>query len=141
MHVSACERPGHQRRLELSRQNEDQEVHAPKARRPGRNLALLAVRYRPRAGISQVHRVLPMPCDRDVLRDHNLHEAFIGPRFFVDTAALEMNPLDTESRTKDLRETRRHRLLQHHEMLHQGLPGRNQHHRQRNYPAEGTRCG
>jgi succinate dehydrogenase / fumarate reductase iron-sulfur subunit len=39
-----------------------------------------------------------------VLRDHNLHEEFIGPRFFVYTAALEMNPLDTESRTKDLRE-------------------------------------
>src|SRR5580704_7332932 len=39
-----------------------------------------------------------------VLRDHNLHEEFIGPRFFVHTAALEMNPLDTQSRTKDLRE-------------------------------------
>jgi succinate dehydrogenase / fumarate reductase iron-sulfur subunit len=39
-----------------------------------------------------------------VLRDHHLHEEFIGPRFFVYTAALEMNPLDTESRTKDLRE-------------------------------------
>jgi succinate dehydrogenase / fumarate reductase iron-sulfur subunit len=39
-----------------------------------------------------------------VLRDHSLHEEFIGPRFFVYTAALEMNPLDTESRTKDLRE-------------------------------------
>jgi succinate dehydrogenase / fumarate reductase iron-sulfur subunit len=40
-----------------------------------------------------------------VLRDHNLHEEFIGPRFFVYTAALEMNPLDTESRTGDLRES------------------------------------
>ena len=39
-----------------------------------------------------------------VLRDHHLHDEFIGPRFFVYTAALEMNPLDTESRTKDLRE-------------------------------------
>jgi succinate dehydrogenase / fumarate reductase iron-sulfur subunit len=38
------------------------------------------------------------------LRDHNLHEEFIGPQFFVYTAALEMNPLDTQSRTKDLRE-------------------------------------
>ena len=34
----------------------------------------------------------------------NLHDQFIGPRFFVYTAALEMNPLDTESRIKDLRE-------------------------------------
>jgi succinate dehydrogenase / fumarate reductase iron-sulfur subunit len=39
-----------------------------------------------------------------VLRDHSLHEEFIGPRFFVYTAALEMNPLDTENRVKDLRE-------------------------------------
>jgi len=39
-----------------------------------------------------------------VLRDHHLHEEFIGPRFFVYTAALEMNPLDTESRVRDLRE-------------------------------------
>jgi succinate dehydrogenase / fumarate reductase iron-sulfur subunit len=39
-----------------------------------------------------------------VLRDHHLHEEFIGPRFFVYTAALEMNPLDTENRVKDLRE-------------------------------------
>ena len=35
-----------------------------------------------------------------VLRDHDLHEEFIGPRFFVYTAALEMNPLDTEDRVQ-----------------------------------------
>src|SRR5213594_1494427 len=40
-----------------------------------------------------------------VLRDHQLHEQFIGPRFFVYTAALEMHPLDTESRSGDLKET------------------------------------
>ncbi len=37
-----------------------------------------------------------------VLRDHRLHHEFIGPRYFVYTAALEMNPLDTEDRTDDL---------------------------------------
>jgi succinate dehydrogenase / fumarate reductase iron-sulfur subunit len=40
-----------------------------------------------------------------VLRDHNLHEHFIGPRFFVYTAALEMNPLDTQDRVEDLRDS------------------------------------
>jgi succinate dehydrogenase / fumarate reductase iron-sulfur subunit len=40
-----------------------------------------------------------------VLRDHNLHEQFIGPRFFVYTAALEMNPLDTQDRIGDLRDS------------------------------------
>jgi succinate dehydrogenase iron-sulfur subunit len=38
-----------------------------------------------------------------VLREHDLHDQFIGPRFFVQTAALEMHPLDTENRLKDLR--------------------------------------
>ena len=38
-----------------------------------------------------------------VLRDHHLHEDFIGPRFLVYTAALEMHPLDTEDRLEDLK--------------------------------------
>lgn len=39
-----------------------------------------------------------------VLRDHHLHDKFIGPRFLVYVASLEMNPLDTEDRLKDLKE-------------------------------------
>jgi len=38
-----------------------------------------------------------------VLRDHHMHEQFIGPRFLVYTAALEMNPLDEADRIPDLR--------------------------------------
>ena len=38
-----------------------------------------------------------------VLREHELHDEFIGPRFFVYTAALEMHPLDTENRLEGLR--------------------------------------
>ena len=38
-----------------------------------------------------------------VLREHRLHDEFIGPRFLVHIAALEMHPLDTEDRTDDLR--------------------------------------
>ncbi len=40
-----------------------------------------------------------------VLRDHHKHDEFIGPRFFVYTAALEMHPLDVEDRLGDLRKT------------------------------------
>ena len=40
-----------------------------------------------------------------VLREHNLHEQFIGPRFLVYVAALEMHPLDTEDRLEELKET------------------------------------
>jgi succinate dehydrogenase / fumarate reductase iron-sulfur subunit len=39
-----------------------------------------------------------------VLRDHQMHEKFIGPRFFVYTAALEMHPLDTEDREPELKQ-------------------------------------
>jgi succinate dehydrogenase / fumarate reductase iron-sulfur subunit len=38
-----------------------------------------------------------------VLRDHHLHDRFIGPRFLVYAAALEMHPLDTEDRLADLK--------------------------------------
>ena len=40
-----------------------------------------------------------------VLRDHHKHEEFIGPRFLVYTAALEMHPLDTEDRIPELKQT------------------------------------
>lgn len=39
-----------------------------------------------------------------VLREHRKHDEFIGPRFLVYTAALEMHPLDTEDRLKDLKD-------------------------------------
>jgi len=39
-----------------------------------------------------------------VLRDHHKHAEFAGPRHFVYTAALEMHPLDTENRLKDLKD-------------------------------------
>jgi len=38
-----------------------------------------------------------------VLREHHLHEKFIGPRLLVYTAALEMHPLDIEDRREDLK--------------------------------------
>ena len=38
-----------------------------------------------------------------VLRDHHMHDQFIGPRFLVYAAALEMHHLDVEDRVPDLR--------------------------------------
>jgi succinate dehydrogenase / fumarate reductase iron-sulfur subunit len=40
-----------------------------------------------------------------VLREHNKHDEFIGPRFLVYAAALEMHPLDSADRLTDLKET------------------------------------
>src|SRR5436309_4835274 len=39
-----------------------------------------------------------------VLRDHHKHEEFVGPRFFVYAAALEMHPLDVEDRLSELKQ-------------------------------------
>jgi succinate dehydrogenase / fumarate reductase, iron-sulfur subunit len=40
-----------------------------------------------------------------VLREHQMYEEFIGPRYFVYTAALEMHPLDTEDRLPELKQS------------------------------------
>jgi len=39
-----------------------------------------------------------------VLRDHQLHDQFIGTRFLVHVAALEMHPLDVEDRVDELKQ-------------------------------------
>ena len=36
--------------------------------------------------------------------DHQQHDSFVGPRFLVHLAALEMHPLDTADRVGDLKE-------------------------------------
>ncbi|MCU1338073.1 MAG: succinate dehydrogenase subunit [Bryobacterales bacterium] len=39
-----------------------------------------------------------------VLRDHNLHHEFIGPRFLIHVAQLEMNPIDVGNRLPELKD-------------------------------------
>ncbi|HVW10014.1 MAG TPA: succinate dehydrogenase/fumarate reductase iron-sulfur subunit [Bryobacteraceae bacterium] len=39
-----------------------------------------------------------------VLRDHHMHDEFIGPRFLTYAAALEMHPADTDDRLRDLKD-------------------------------------
>jgi succinate dehydrogenase / fumarate reductase, iron-sulfur subunit len=40
-----------------------------------------------------------------ILRDHREFDGFIGPRFILYSAALEMHPLDTADRSEDLKQT------------------------------------
>ena len=40
-----------------------------------------------------------------VIREHHLENEFIGPRYFVQVASLEMHPLDVEDRKEDLKKT------------------------------------
>jgi succinate dehydrogenase / fumarate reductase iron-sulfur subunit len=76
--------------------------------------------------------VLPVPGRAaTMLRDHDKHEEFIGPRFFVYTAALEMHPLDNRRPAADLQGQEQHRYLQHHSSAAtRGVPGAHPHHRQ-----------
>ena len=75
-----------------------------------------------------------------VIRDHEENKAnFAGPRFFVRLAELEMHPLDTLDRRELIREEIGHRAVQHHQVLHRGLPRGHPHHRQRDHPAERAR--
>ena len=39
-----------------------------------------------------------------VLREHRKFDEFVGPRYFVHLASLEMHPLDTEDRVTDLKD-------------------------------------
>jgi succinate dehydrogenase / fumarate reductase iron-sulfur subunit len=39
-----------------------------------------------------------------VLREHHMHDRFVGPRFLVHAAALEMHPLDEEERWEALKD-------------------------------------
>jgi succinate dehydrogenase / fumarate reductase iron-sulfur subunit len=39
-----------------------------------------------------------------VLREHRKFDEFVGPRFFVHLASLEMHPLDTQDRVADLKD-------------------------------------
>ena len=74
-----------------------------------------------------------------ILRDHQLHDEFIGPRFLTYAAALEMHPLDVEDRVPALKDAARHRLLQHHAVLHEGLSRAHHDHRKRDHSAQGAR--
>ena len=102
--VSAHPRPGDRRVVELRRQEADQEVHGPgrptprTARGAWPSPMSIASRNSASASSASCARTSATSC-----RDHQMHEEFIGPRFLVYTAALEMHPLDVEDRLGDLR--------------------------------------
>jgi len=52
-----------------------------------------------------------------VLRDHQMHDRFIGPRFLIYAARLGDAPLIPKSVVAEFARSPRDRVLQHHEML------------------------
>ena len=131
-------RPRDGRVLELRGQQDDPAVHAARPTTAG-GLALAAGGHRAGPGVPQVHRVLPVPGrlprparprDREAVHGPALPRPGGGPG---DASARPGGP----ARLHQGR--RRHRLLQHHEVLHRGVPGAHQDHRQRDHPAQGAR--
>ena len=74
-----------------------------------------------------------------VIRDHPENKtAFAGPRYLMRLAELEMHPLDTHDRNELITAQGRARLLQHHQVLHRGVPRAHPHHGQCPDPAQGA---
>ena len=75
-----------------------------------------------------------------VVRDHDDNKpAFAGPRFFLRYAELDMHPLDIDDRRSYAQDAAGTRHVQHHQVLHRGLPRGHPDHRQRDHPDEGAR--
>ena len=76
-----------------------------------------------------------------VVRDHEENKpAFSGPRYFIRAAELDMHPLDARTdRKKYAQEHQGLGYVQHHQVLHRGLPRAHQDHGQRDHPDEGAR--
>jgi succinate dehydrogenase / fumarate reductase iron-sulfur subunit len=88
--------------------------------RPRRTWRMQQADSRSRAGFRKCIECFLCQDVCHVLRDHTSTTSS-SARVPRHAAALEMHPLDTEDRVPELKE-RRHRLLQHHQVLHEGLP-------------------
>ena len=127
-HLPGDPRPGHRRLVQLREGARDPVLHPGPVHRPGR-VPDAAGGREPVAGVPQVHRVLPVP--EHLPRDPGPP----GERARVRRPALP----DAGGRTGDAPGRRggpagdrpgrlRPRLLQHHQVLHRGLPGGHQDH-------------
>ena len=73
-----------------------------------------------------------------VLRDHHKHEEFVGPRFLVHAAALEMHPLDTADRVADLKKEHGIGYCNITKCCTKVCPEGHYDHGQRDHPAQGA---
>ena len=102
-------------------------------------LALAAGGHRAGPGIPQVHRVLPVPGRLPRPAQPRDREAVHGPALPRPGGRPRDAPDRPGGPARVPQGQRRDRLLQHHQVLHRGLPGAHQDHRQRDHPAQGAR--
>ena len=113
----------------------------PAGRGPGR-VPDAAGRRRALAGVPQVHRVLPLP--EHLPRGARPRGEQGGVRRAAATSSAPPSSTCTRSTPRTTARSSRKsaagpRLLQHHQVLHRGLPRAHQDHRQRDHPDEGAR--
>ncbi len=138
--LSGDQGPGHRCIVEFSRKAERQEVLAAACRmrrmEPGACSRQTSSACRNSASASSAFCARTCATCCAIIR---CSSSSSGPRYLVYAAALEMHPLDAGDRAKELKQRTWHRLLQHHEVLHEGVPGEHHDHRQRDHSAEGAR--
>ena len=96
--LSADPRPGHRRVVELRGEEEHQALQAAAARRPDGTWRMAQADV---DRVQEFRKCIECFLCQDVchvLRDHQMYDEFVGPRYLVYAAALEMHPLDTEDR-------------------------------------------
>ncbi len=138
--LSRDQRSGHRRVVELSReaQRSSRSRHGRPMRR--RHMAHGPGRSRSRAGISQVHRVFSVPeCMPCAARASDVRAVSAARVTSCTPPGWRCIRWMREDRTKVLKGRARHRLLQHHEVLHGGLSGEHQDYGQRDHSAQRAR--
>ena len=124
--------------VEFSCEAEHQAVFAAPSGRARRHMARVPVRRRTGAGIPQVHRVFSLSGRVPRAARAPDVRSVRGP----SPSGLRSRSRDASARhagpREGTQERARRRLLQHHEMLHEGVPRVYYDHRQRHHPAEGA---
>ena len=111
----------------------------PAGGHPAVRLALAAAGHRARPGVPEVHRVLPVP-GRLPRPPQPRDRAAVHGSALPRPGGRAGDAPDRPGRPARLPQGRRRGgLLQHHEVLHRGLPGAHQDHGQRDHPAQGAR--
>ena len=96
---------------------------------------------RARAGVPEVHRVLPVPGRLPRAARPSPARRVHRPALSWSTRRRSRCTRSTPRPLADLKDDVRHRLLQHHQVLHEGVPRAHHDHGQRDHPAQGAGGG
>ena len=133
-------RPRHRRLVQLRRRRATVPSFAPPEGLEAGRVPHAAGRRRAEPGVPQVHRVLPLPGHLPRRARPRGEQGGLLRSPFLHPPRRARHAPARHPRPQEGRPVRaRPRLLQHHQVLHRGLPRAHQDHRQRDHPDEGAR--